>query len=560
MKPLFGIVVCWVGACGSLLAQSSYDLRAVVVGAGQESWVPGIQDQGIFGDCWTFASATAMESNLLQSGVLPNSGTPPPIKVSSWHLSTANGAPESLVGPNYGGSGYADWGGFEYQALGYATRGQGSWAIPGVTANSTTNISIMGGGPVLNSSNAHNPFPEVLVNNSPAHIGHLVPPANQPQAFLARSITMWDQGYGNNVALPAPINPGGYTYDFTLGALDPQVQAVKAAILANGAMTTSMNSDYSYFNYIPNGNGTYTVQYYNPGKDPSNTDHEVTIIGWDDSYEITNGNATSTGAWIVQNSWGKNYWTSNTTAYENDGTFYAAYNDPSIGRTGVATFEMEPMGAYAPDVLQNELGPLSYSYYYDDGDNPMGMSALQQTKVAGLLTTPGETTLLALGLASQMADVDVTVKIYRDWNLGSGDPFRTETFTLEGIGYELNDLSAPINLLSGETIVIELIYDTLGAVPVVLGGTGLNGYTTVTSGLSYYHDGSGWVDMAGLHFASNTSGVPDIDGGVLFLKGVVAIPEPGTFVLIFLGAGLLVGRSALRGRSTTARLFSRTRH
>lgn len=251
------------------LSQTTYDLRSVTVNSTIQSWVPDIQDQGIFSDCWTFASATAMESSLLMSGALSNSGTPPPIRISSWHLSTANGAPESLEGPNYGGSGAAEWGGFEYQALGYATRGQGNWAIPFVASNSTTNITEMGGGPVLNSGNALNPFPAILQTHSPANIGYLVPPPNQTQAFLARSIRMWDQGYSNNVPLPPPIHPGGSTYNFNLGAADSQVIAIKNAILNYGAVTTSMNAaDYSYFTNIPNGNGTYTVEYFNPSKNP----------------------------------------------------------------------------------------------------------------------------------------------------------------------------------------------------------------------------------------------------------------------------------------------------
>lgn len=542
------ILVVFLGVVSSLGAQSAYDLRDVSSGQASQSWVPDIQDQGIFNDCWTFASATAMNSNLLMNGVLTNDGTPPLIQISSWHLSTANGAPESLVGPNYGGSGNAEWGGFEYQALGYATRGSGSWAIPGVSPSSTTLITTMGGGPVLNSGNSLNPFPHVLQSQAPANIGDLIPPALQPQAFMTRAVRMWDQGYGNNQALPAPIHPGGDTYDFTLGAADPQVGAVKAAILAGGAVTTSMNaSSYDYFINVANGDGTYTVQYFNPSKNPSDTDHEVTIIGWDDSYQMSNPNTGEnfTGAWIVQNSWGRDNWVSSTEPYPNDGTFYAAYNDAAIARTGVASFAMESMGNYSPIVLQNELGPMAYAYNYDAGDNPLGMHQLSYRRAASILSTGENTTLLALGLASHLAGVDVTVNIYKTWANGPSSLLSTESFLLNGIGYQLNDLSMPLNFLAGDEIVLELIYSLDGAIPVVIGGTGINGYTDVTDGLSYYWDGAMWQDMAGLAFASNTQGVPDIEGGILFVKGVVAIPEPSAMMLILLGgimAGLVRGR------------------
>ena len=548
------LTVLFLLLVSTLHAQQSYDLRSVLTGNGTTSWVPDIQDQGIFSDCWTFASATAMNSNLLMGGILPQVSTPPPIQISSWHLSTTNGAPEALVGPNYGGNSNASWGGFEYQALGYATRGQGQWAIPGVSPSSTTHITTMGGGPVLDSQNSQNPFPSVLQNNSPANIGYLIPPASQTPAYAVTSVTMYDQGFSNNVALPSPITPGGSNYNFNLGAADPQVAAIKQALLSKGALTTSMNAqNYSDFNYVANGNGTYTVNYFNPSQNPNNTDHEVTIIGWDDNYSMTNPttNATTTGAWIVQNSWGKSYWTSND-AYPNDGTFHASYNDAAIGRSGVTSFELAPTGNYAPTVLQNELGPMSYANNYSAGQGPLGMAQRNETKGASILQPSSDGQLIALGLATQFAGAEVTVNIYDDWINGPANLLATDTFLLKGIGYQLNDLTTPLNLLSGNSIVIELVYNTPGAVPVVIGGTGLNGYLNVPDGLSYYWDEttSTWKDFSRVGFTAY-SGSPDITGGILFVKGLTAVPEPGTGLLLtFSGSILLLRR---KGRASKCR-------
>lgn len=539
--PIVLLLCCFVGA-GHLHATPppQYDLRSIQIGPLTESWVPDIQDQGIFNDCWTFASATSMESNLLMNGYLPTHSTPPHIKVSSWHLSTANGAPESLVGPAYGGSGTGDWGGFEYQALGYATRGSGMWSIPGISPSSTTQITTLGGGPVLNSSDPLNPFPDILRSQSPANIGYLLPPAQQNQAFVARSIFMLDQGFGNNVPLPNPITPGGVTYDFNQGASDNQVIAVKNVILARGAVTTSMNANYNYFSYVPNGNGTYTVQYFNPGKDPFNIDHEVTIIGWDDTYQMTdpNTNHTSTGAWIVQNSWGRDYWTT-SDPYPNDGTFYVSYNDASIGRVGVASFGMEPMGQYSQHVLQNELGPMAYSYYYDAGQNPLGMVAIQETRAASVLTADFDSTLLAVGLSSFLGGIDITLRIYESWADGPANLLSTESFFMSGIGYELFDLSTSIDLTGGQRIVMEVTYSAAGAIPVVIGGSGLYNGFDAAPGLSYAWNGTEWVDLHSLEFAANTSGFDTIQGGVFFLKGVLAIPEPSS-AFLFAGAVLVL--------------------
>ena len=53
----------------SLAAQplpSGYDLRSVAVDGGIQAWVSAIQNHGTAEDCWTFAPATAMDSNLLK--------------------------------------------------------------------------------------------------------------------------------------------------------------------------------------------------------------------------------------------------------------------------------------------------------------------------------------------------------------------------------------------------------------------------------------------------------------------------------------------------------------
>ncbi|NDC55116.1 MAG: hypothetical protein EBZ74_12825, partial [Planctomycetia bacterium] len=184
-----------------------------------------------------------------------------------------------------------------------------------VPSPSSNFITTMGGGPVTVSGTV-NAFPSVLVDHSPANIGYLLPSADQTPAWLTRQVTFLDQGFGGNVQLPPPINPNENKYLFNLGAADPQVQAVKNTILTSGAVTTSMKADYDYFSYTSGTGGLYTVFYVNPGQDPYHTDHEVTIIGWNDSQVVGSG----TGAWLVQNSWGKDYWTSVRDPYPNDGT------------------------------------------------------------------------------------------------------------------------------------------------------------------------------------------------------------------------------------------------
>ena len=583
---VMGLVSAVVHAQG---LPTSYDLRSVTVSGSTRSWISSIQDQGMFGDCWTFASAAAMDSSLLKQGILAAAATPPSPVVSSWALSTANGAPESLIGPDYGHSN-SDWGGFEFQTMAYVTRGQGTWPIPGTVASSTTTVSLMGGGPVaITGTSSPYAFPQVLVNGPlPANIGSLIPPTGQPPAFGVRAVTMLDQGAPGNVALPAAsgtetIGDSSYaTYLFDQGALDPQVQAVKQAMLQTGAVTTSMNVVYDYF-FQTGTTAPFTNIYVNQSTATGNSNHEVTIIGWDDQFVVpaSGGGVTGTGAWIVQNSWGASDWC-NTASGTSDGTFRVSYNDAVIGRSGVASFTMRAALPGALPVLQNEVGPIAVDYaQYAASTLPTGMAPLvsgtidgsgivASGTVASVLTSSQDCTLSAIGVASQVAGATVDVKLYSQW-LGGG-PGGTLLGSIVGapltVGYVELPLSAGIVLPANTQLVVELIYSDTAAVPIVVGpdivNLSMTGGTSVRSGLSYSLATSGtWIDLATMKFKNESIAGLTADGGILFAKGVVAVPEPSTLggfaiaaVLLawscrHRGAGLIHGAAAIPDRAAT---------
>jgi hypothetical protein len=547
LAPLSGMLVGGLATPAAAQPPAAYDLRAVTSGGSTLAWVPAIQDQGDFDDCWTFASATAIESNLLKNGFLGPQPTPPAATISSWHLSARNGAPESLVPVSDKSTNYG-WGGFEYQTLGYLTRGQGSWSIPNVPAPSANFVTTMGGGPVTVSGTL-NAFPPVLLNTSPDNLGPLLPPTSQTPAWQTRQVVLLDQGFSNNVKLPRPITPGGSDYLFNAGANDDQVKAVKQAILQYGAVTTSMMADYTYFSYAANGDGTFTVSYQSPLQDPNRTDHEVTIIGWNDSQTV----GSDTGAWLVQNSWGTNGW--GGTNHPNDGTFWASYNDAAIGRTGVAAFTMGPTigptagpaGGYAPTVLQNELGPIEYAYDYNDPSTVLGLARDAHTNFASVLTPTTSGALAALGIVSAHAGTTVEYSIWSDWTTDgpTGVLLTSGLTTVDGIGYQLLDLASPLPLSAGDSIAVVLVYGTSHAAGVVVGGDGLYGVNVdaqgnfsypVAPGLSWYFDDTSgkWKDFADKTYtASAGDGSADNTGGVLFLKGILAggppavVPEIG---------------------------------
>lgn len=562
VAPLLSLLACVRSAAQ---IPRHYDLRHVATRSGDVAWVSSIQNQGVAEDCWSFASATAMNSNLLMQGLIPTAHVAPSPAVSSWHLSTANGNPNQLD-PAQAFSGRSsvtkgtNWGGFEYQALGYVTRGSGEWTIPSsyTLAAWSPNVTTFGGGPVLVQGD-ENAFPSgistyegPIADFSPSPLTTLLPVVDQPTAWRVTNVSILDQGFSNNVHLPTvsgSVAIGGqqyFTYRFDQGANDPQVRAVKGAILAHGAVTTYMNAQYDAFTASGTSGTTVTVDYVNPYAAPGNSDHSVTIIGWDDDRAITSVNGATTGAWLVQNSWGTDGM--GDVAGTTDGTFWASYDDAVIGRSGVASYRLESMAGWSQNVLQNELGPMAYAANfeviagaaYDQVGwigSPTGMGTVDASTVMSILN-PGSTEVLAgLGLSTQVAGVDVLASIY-DWNATTrsfGSLLRQATFSSDSIGFFLGDLPAT-TLLGERSYAVVLAYSQNGspltrAAGVTIGFSGINGFADAASnvvdpGLSYYYDtGAGeWVDMNTIRHVSMSG--PNAHGGVLFLKGYLSsVPE-----------------------------------
>lgn len=507
-----------------------YDLRSA--GPGGVAWVPAVQDQSSVGDCWTFGTSTALNSNLLLNGYLPTSTTAPAIAISSWHLSAYNGAPQNTLPDNGNYNGIV--GGDNWMTTSYYTRGQGVWSIPQAPTG-VNDISTMGGGPVLNSANPLNSFPLAAVNAGD-NLADYLPPVNQAPAFTVTGAYYFDQpGSGRTQA--------------------EQVTAVKNALQQYGALATYMYAggytqnghDESVFHFDASLGYEYT---YNPTSKPS--DHVVTIIGWDDTVVIPTGEGTSTtGAWIVQNSWGS--W--GGTLERHDGTFYASYTDPYIGQQGVTAFTAVPAGTYSPVVMQNELGPTFQTGNWGtatdsnpSGDIPTGMGIVDSsrtTEAVSQLVAGQDGTLIALGLTSLDAQAgaakNVTITIYDTFVISAGsatpgNQLASQTFTFQQTGYTVFDLETPIVLTEGQALSIVVDYNG-SSVPYVWQAAALNG-VDAPLGLTYFYDATTmeWVDFG----AFTGSGDNDDYTGIFTVKGLMAVPEPASGMLLVMGCGALL--------------------
>jgi len=175
------------------------------------------------------------------------------------------------------------------------------------------------------------------------------------------------------------------------------------------------------------------------------------------------------------------------------------------------------------------------------------MAQIQSTNVASILTPTQNSILSALGIATQVGDISLTILIYSgglSTNAGPlGSLLLQQSVMLGGIGYEQISLNDAITLTADDPITVELEYGAEDAAPVVIGDDGLQGgnYLEVPSGLSYYNNGTKWVDLSSeVYDAEPGYDVTPANGGVLYLKGILAVPESSSCVLLAIGALAMV--------------------
>ncbi len=122
---------------------------------------------------------------------------------------------------------------------------------------------------------------------------------------------------------------------------------IKKAVYERGGMTSSLyvdiaDADISSASFYSKESNSYCYT----GKNRPN--HDVIIVGWDDNYKAENfkGNAKEDGAWICQNSWGKDFGES--------GVFYVSYEDTTIGSQAASYADVEDSDNFK-EIYQSDL-------------------------------------------------------------------------------------------------------------------------------------------------------------------------------------------------------------
>ncbi len=176
--------------------------------------------------------------------------------------------------------------------------------------------------------------------------------------------------------------------------------------------------------------------------------HQVLIIGWDDSYQINNFNENhqpqNPGAWIIKNSWG--------TSYGKDGIVYISYEDVNIyyWLAGIqkASNEIDYDNIYQ----YNEFGYNMIGYLNNENTVYLANEFEKQTNEREYLKE-----------VSIYAPEDYTCKVYVNLNGTSKSKNDLVQVVLKdgleesfGVGYHTIEFAEPLEILSDKfTVVIE---------------------------------------------------------------------------------------------------------
>lgn len=210
-----------------------------------------------------------------------------------------------------------------------------------------------------------------------------------------------------------PSNPLG-TY---VGLDEEAVKAVKDQICNHGrGVTIGFAADTSqpdqntgeaqYINQKTWAHYTYDIQ-------PAN--HAVTIVGWDDNYEVTNFNSghqpEKPGAWLVKNSWG-----SEEEGFPNGGNWGIEENGKHTGYFWLSyydkTIQMPESFDFDVNIYSEEPEYIIDQYNYLVSSGTLTNAYDYEAPSANVFTAIDDLTLRTLTCETVKPNTEVTYKVY----------------------------------------------------------------------------------------------------------------------------------------------------
>lgn len=226
-------------------------------------------------------------------------------------------------------------------------------------------------------------------------------------------------------------------------------QKIKEAVFKYGGVQTSI--------YTTLQDSDSTSVYYNKdayaycyqGSEKPN--HDVVIIGWDDSFSKDNFSTPpeEDGAFICQNSWGKEF--------GEDGVFYISYYDSNIGIHNVVYTCVEAVDNY-DNIYQSDLcgwvGQMGYDRESIYGANVFRAEGAEELQAAGFYAT-GKDTSYDVYVVKNFEDTD---------SLAPENRIKVAQGQLSNAGYYTIRFDKTVAVEAGERFAVMIYITTPNAV------------------------------------------------------------------------------------------------
>ena len=314
--------------------------------------ITSVKNQNPYGTCWAFSFIAASESSIIREGLADTN-----LDLSEWQLAyfTTHAVADPLGGT--AGDGFAITNGMSYLDTGgnqeLATRRVATWQ--GLVAEEDA------------------PYETVVSDSTKILDDSLAYTKNKFHLENALTISMKDQAL------------------------------VKQNIMKYGACGASYFDDAKYYNVDYPWYTTERICTYTPSG--TQTNHAITIVGWDDNYSRNNFGSykpLSNGAWLCKNSWSERW--------SKEGYFWISYEDAPLSSGNAYFYDYGTVDQY------------DYNYQYDGGvaDIYRTYGETNDLYSANIYTATSNQTLEAIGYYTIDIAYDSTIMIYK--NCTNNDP------------------------------------------------------------------------------------------------------------------------------------------